>query len=100
MYASLVALDRATGGELFASPLHLIGHSRGTVVNSEIVQRLGTWNPELDDIHMTTLDPHDFVQDSLKVPLGTVLGYVDTGSLSVRLHPRRSFRSPHRCWPR
>jgi len=79
MYASLVALDRASAGALFASPLHLIGHSRGTVVNSEIVQRLGTWNPEIDDIHMTTLDPHDFVQDSLKVPLETVLNYANVG---------------------
>lgn len=49
--------------------LHFIGHSRGTVVNSEIIERLifaADDDPDflpteinLDpDIHMTTLDPH------------------------------------------
>ena len=46
--------------------LHFIGHSRGTVVNSEAIQRLIYYasqgylnNIEMDkNIHMTTLDPH------------------------------------------
>ena len=61
-------------GALFNSPLHFIGFSRGTVVNSEIIQRLGTFFPEAGgtnasnrDLQMTTLDPHDFNQPSLEV---------------------------------
>jgi large repetitive protein len=34
-----------TQGDLFNSPLHFIGHSRGAVVESEIIQRLGTYFP-------------------------------------------------------
>ena len=84
-FASLVHLDRQLGGstgdpgDLFDSPLHFIGHSRGTVVNSEIIQRLGTYYPESGgdnglnlEIHMTTLDPHDFKQDTLKIELTRV----------------------------
>jgi DNA/RNA endonuclease G (NUC1)/6-phosphogluconolactonase (cycloisomerase 2 family) len=61
-------------GALFDSPLHFIGFSRGTIVNSEIIQRLGTFFPEAGgtdpnnrDLQMTTLDPHDFNQPSLEV---------------------------------
>ena len=113
-YASIVGLDQALGGEvglhdaagkltqlydakgdlirkqgdIFNSPLHFIGFSRGTVVNSEIIQRLGTFYPyaggRIDvkgmpvlgadgkrarDLQMTTIDPHDFYKESLKVDL-------------------------------
>ena len=83
LFASLVQLDQllmddsdATQGAVFNSPLHLIGFSRGTVVNSEIVQRLGTYFPEAGgkpgtgqrDLQMTTLDPHDFNQPGLSLP--------------------------------
>ncbi|OYU20118.1 MAG: hypothetical protein CFE34_01980, partial [Rhodobacteraceae bacterium PARR1] len=68
-FASLVWLNEKTN--IFDSPMHFIGHSRGTVVNSEVIQRIGTYFPESAgkniDIHMTTLDPHDFKQDTLKV---------------------------------
>jgi DNA/RNA endonuclease G (NUC1) len=37
-------LDR-TQGALFNSPLHFIGFDRGNIVNSEVVQRLGTFYP-------------------------------------------------------
>ena len=100
-YASLVQLDQALGGtigepdpqgrprfydsqgklirqqgDLFDSPMHFIGFSRGTVVNSEIVQRLLTAFPnpggttQFDqDFHVTTIDPHDFDQESLELPV-------------------------------
>ena len=57
---------------MFDSPLHFIGHSRGTVVNSEIIQRLGWYRPDVTGIHMTALDPHDFDQDSLNIPVNTL----------------------------
>ncbi|MEB3340026.1 DNA/RNA non-specific endonuclease [Okeania sp.] len=83
LFASLVQLDQllmdensdTTQGPILSSPLHLIGFSRGTVVNSEIVQRLGTYFPEAGgkpgtgqgDLQMTTLDPHDFDQPGLSL---------------------------------
>ncbi len=95
LFASLVQLDQWFGGEvgdeqgriydeqgklirtqgaIFNSPLHFIGFSRGTVVNSEIVQRVGTYFPDAGgtdetnrDLQMTTLDPHDFNQPSLQL---------------------------------
>src|SRR6185436_16938464 len=69
-FASLVMLDKKTDGALFRSPIHLIGQSRGTIVTSELAQRLGTHltgDKRPPDIHMTLLDPHDFKQDSLNV---------------------------------
>ena len=41
-------------------PLHFIGHSRGTVVVSETVQRLGRYNIRVH--YVTYLDIHDFGQ--------------------------------------
>ncbi len=59
--------------KIFTSPLHFIGHSRGTVVNSEIIQRFGTYFPNVNDIQMTTLDPHDRKQDSLNIDVKKIL---------------------------
>ncbi|MCC3410001.1 MAG: Ig domain-containing protein group 2 domain-containing protein, partial [Microcoleus sp. PH2017_10_PVI_O_A] len=105
IFASLVQLDLALGGkvgeyennelkrlydsqgklirqqgDLFNSPLHFMGFSRGTVVNSEIVQRLGTFFPQAGgtsmanrDLQMTTIDPHDFYQPSLNLKLPNFL---------------------------
>ena len=102
IFASMVQLDQALGGDvgeynngqltqlydtrgnlirtqgpLFNSPLHFIGFSRGAVVNSEIIQRLGTFYPNaggkvvngnlVRDLQMTTIDPHDFNQPGLNV---------------------------------
>ena len=67
LFSALVKLNQGLSNNIFASPLHFIGHSRGTVVNSEIIQRLGTHVPTSLDIQMTSLDPHDFNQPSLDV---------------------------------
>ena len=90
-FTSLVQLDQALGGSagfnsagdfvrtqgaVFNSPLHFMGFSRGAVVNSEIIQRLGVYypiaggtSPTNRDLQMTTIDPHDFNQPSLKLSL-------------------------------
>jgi hypothetical protein len=43
--------------------LHFIGHSRGTIVNSEVVERLlhhlNSLRLTIADLHVTTLDPHN-----------------------------------------
>ncbi|MEM6526258.1 MAG: DNA/RNA non-specific endonuclease, partial [Bacteroidota bacterium] len=113
IFASMVQLDQALGGDvgekdssgklvrlyddegdlirkhgdIFNSALHFIGFSRGTVVTSEIIQRLGTYFPyaggpinadgtpvtrngkQVRNLQMTTIDPHDFFQESLKINL-------------------------------
>ena len=103
IFTSLVELDQQLGGggtvenidgsvvnkqgAVFNSPLHFIGFSRGTVVNSEMIQRIGTHfphaggplnsdgTPQLDsegqevrDLQMTTIDPHDFEQPGFSLP--------------------------------
>ncbi|HHX90262.1 MAG TPA: hypothetical protein GX700_10950, partial [Paracoccus sp.] len=77
MFASLVALNMATGGAVFRSDMHFIGHGRGAVVNSEIVQRMFHHFPETkgtQDIHFTTLDPVDHENPQLKLPISGFLG--------------------------
>jgi hypothetical protein len=84
IFASLVKLNNELGGAIFGrrtdgvqsthpqqSPIHFISHSRGTVVNSEIIQRLGSYVPSVG-VRMTTLDPHDFNQPSLNVTSETL----------------------------
>ena len=85
IFASLVDLfgEPVIGDALLDSPWHLIGFSRGASVTSEIVQRLGTYYPTgqaggLQELQVTMLDPHDFEQASLKVPLATIIGWVGT----------------------
>ena len=100
-FASIVDLSLKTGDDLLKSPIHFIGHSRGTVVNSEIIQRLGTHAAELPDIpslQILTLYPHDFNQRSLDVPLGdtirataeTALLAATVGASSLQSRLRRS----------
>ena len=83
LFASLVEENSIFEGvnkdALFDSPFHFIGMGRGTVVNSEIIQRLGTFYPKpvepdnfedpnyqnrnlFPDLQMTTIDPNDFSQ--------------------------------------
>ncbi len=79
-FAALVSLNQSYTGNikdaLLESPLHFIGHGRGAVVNSEVIQRLGTYFPHAGgvyrdpdtkkvlrgDLQMTTIDVHDFAQ--------------------------------------
>jgi endonuclease G len=92
LFASLVKLDQQYGGavgegsrlydangnliriqgDIFNSPLHFIGLGQGAVVNTEIIQRLGTYFPHAGgtsasnrDLQMTTIDPYDFRNNSL-----------------------------------
>jgi hypothetical protein len=67
--ADLAKLDKDLDYKLFSSPMHFMGHSRGTIVTSEMVQRMGTyfWNKvgkdSNNDLHLTYLDAHDFKQN-------------------------------------
>ena len=107
LFASLVQLDQKRGGtvgagsslydnkgnlirtqgSVFNSPLHFIGFGQGAVVNSEIIQRLGTFFPNAGgipnpdglpnpnrDIQMTTVDPHDY---DLNSPEGSFRNILD-----------------------
>jgi hypothetical protein len=74
-FAALVSLNQSYSGDkqdaLFDSSFHFIGHGRGAVVNSEVIQRLGTFYPHAQyaqmfpDLQMTTIDPHDFSQNGV-----------------------------------
>src|SRR5262249_7575757 len=57
LYGILRRYDLADGYH----PLHVLGHSYGTVVNRETIQRLGYFDSLAVD-QMTTLDPHDFFE--------------------------------------
>ena len=46
-------------------PLHFVGHSFGTAVTSEAIERLARFDVEVD--HVTLLDPHEFNQFILPV---------------------------------
>ena len=85
MFASLVQLDNGqvgangniydsqgnlvrTLGSIFKSPLHFVGFGQGAVVNSEIIQRIGTYFPkdryDIPDIQMTTVDPFNYSRNN------------------------------------
>jgi len=58
-------------GKWNLNQLHFIGHSRGAVVNSEVIQRLKDILPNDPKIQMTTLDPHpwdDVMGDCISDP--------------------------------
>ncbi|MEG3927823.1 DNA/RNA non-specific endonuclease, partial [Microcoleus sp. T3_D1] len=101
LFASMVQLDLEKGGSIgkegklydstgklirnqgavFNSPLHFVGFGQGAVVNSEIVQRLGTFLPDAGgtsranrDLQMTTIDPYDYDANSFD---GTYLNILD-----------------------
>ena len=57
-FAGLIAWSEADNPLVDLSQLHLIGHSRGAIVNSEIAERLiASGYPA--PIQVTSLDPHD-----------------------------------------
>src|SRR3546814_16537658 len=73
-------------GKILSTPMHFIGHGRGTVVNSEIIQRLGTFFPGAGypggspsgggdtqagnpGLHLQTLDTQDGKHASLHVDI-------------------------------
>ena len=77
-FASLIELDRKlsenTGRSVLGSSLHFIGHQRGAVVNTEILQRLMTAQGlgTLGRIDVTTLDPPALSQPQYKAELSDV----------------------------
>lgn len=81
IYAMLMA--GVSGYPGFVSrPLHFIGHSFGTVVNSEAIQRLGIAGIEVEQ--MTTLDPHDWDEAGVPVDGDALLPDVHVWSNLVR----------------
>ena len=56
LFVSLLEGERL--GHFSLDNLHFIGHSRGTVVNSEAIERLLSMGKSID--HVTMLDPHDW----------------------------------------
>nr|WP_013334799.1 CARDB domain-containing protein [Gloeothece verrucosa]ADN18050.1 YD repeat protein [Gloeothece verrucosa PCC 7822] len=89
LFASLVQLDLSFGGRIgnsnqpynsegklirtegaiFKSPLHFVGVGQGATINSEIIQRIGTFYPNVYgkeigklDLQMTTIDAFDPTQ--------------------------------------
>ncbi len=89
-FASLAHLDRQTSNKLLDGPMHFIGHERGAVVNSEIVQRIGhVYTDSAPRIHMTTLDPHDQAQGSLAINGPSVISnYLSTArNIAVLVTP-------------
>jgi hypothetical protein len=71
LFASLVSENQGQiTDKLFTSPMHFVGFGQGAVVNTEIIQRLGTFFPKEEhpnlfpDLQMTTIDPHDYDEGS------------------------------------
>ncbi|MFV2068245.1 MAG: hypothetical protein ACC645_14830, partial [Pirellulales bacterium] len=91
LFASLVALDESLGfiqsdNPVFESPLHLIGSGRGASVNTEIAQRIGIhFFDRLADVQVTTLDPHDFEQQSLNASMNYLLQLSKEHSLGAQI---------------
>ena len=78
MFASLAHLDYLQSGKLFSSAnWHFIGHGRGAVVNSEIVQRMFATYPAMKgndiDVQFTTIDPFDGVDKTKNLPIKAYL---------------------------
>ncbi|MGL5059984.1 MAG: DNA/RNA non-specific endonuclease [Microcoleus sp.] len=79
LYDSTGKLIR-TSGSVFNSPLHFVGFGQGAVVNSEIIQRLGTFFPNAGgtsranrDLQMTTVDPYNYNSNSLSGHYSNIL---------------------------
>jgi DNA/RNA endonuclease G (NUC1) len=72
-------------GAVFNAPLHFIGFGQGAVVNTEIIQRLGTYFPEAGgvqdsgerDLMMTAVDPFEYNPESAPQFNGTFSRMLD-----------------------
>lgn len=62
--AGLGLVDPAAGANN-TTPLHFIGHSFGTAITSEAIERLAYFDVPVDQV--TYLDPHDFDQSGLPI---------------------------------
>ena len=58
LFASLLAAPLGVGLNVLQSDLHFIGHSRGAVLNSLVVERLGYYFDSFVVDQVTSLDPH------------------------------------------
>ncbi|MCS3682604.1 pimeloyl-ACP methyl ester carboxylesterase [Salinibacter ruber] len=63
--ALFAALKEHEEVESELGPVHLIGHSRGTAVMSEVAERFSVIGEDVD--HVTLLDPHDWGADPGKI---------------------------------
>ncbi len=85
LFASLKARSEEEGG---LGPLHLMGHSRGTAVMSEVAERLLSTGEAVD--HVTYLDPHDWGVDpatyEFEGALGTILSLLASRSGELLFH--------------
>ena len=63
LFNALILIGQLDPLGLDNPPYHFIGHSFGTAVTSELIERLAYFGLVVD--HVTYLDPHDFVQDGL-----------------------------------
>ena len=69
LFASLADLPDELGDvRLIDKKLHMIGHSRGALVNQAATARLGTYFPDYLVDHVTTLDPHPVQRGTLLLP--------------------------------
>ncbi len=61
LFSLLIKLGLINPAQNQNLPIHFIGHSFGTAVTSEAIERLSHFDVPVD--HVTYLDPHDFDQD-------------------------------------
>ncbi|MEQ9103570.1 MAG: vWA domain-containing protein [Rhodothermales bacterium] len=85
--ANALVLGYYRGEYNISQPMHFIGHSRGTVVNSQAVRRLLNYDVGANIDHVTFLDPHDW---------GYLCGWDDfdlNGDIGLgdRAYPPRSY---------
>ncbi len=85
LFASLKARGKKIDG---LGPLHLLGHSRGTAVMSEVAERLLSTGKAVN--HVTYLDPHDWGVDPATYEfdgsLGILLDLLPSRSGDLVLH--------------
>lgn len=59
LFAMLINASGKLNGNLISNkPVHMIGHSRGTVMLLQVLHRIGHYFPNIKIEQLTTLDPH------------------------------------------